>query len=89
MSNSGHIMGIIQGTSPIPKKYNYRTNSRNYKDPDQWHNFAKKNIGSWWNHWNKCRQGRQSPAGAESQNGGPLADIDKKGEGFEVWLRST
>ena len=53
LSNSGHIMGIIQGTSPVPKKYNYRTNSKNYKESDQWLNFAKKNIGSWWPHWNK------------------------------------
>ena len=43
LSNSGHIMGIIQGTSP-PKNIT-RTNSRNYKDPDQWHNFAKKILG--------------------------------------------
>ena len=53
LSNSGHMMGIIQGTSPVPKKYNYRTNPRNYKNADQWHNFAKKNIGSWWSYWNK------------------------------------
>lgn len=51
LSGSGHVAGVVN--HPDSKKYNYWTNDKLPKNPDQWLSSAKDNPGSWWVDWDK------------------------------------
>ncbi len=51
LAGSGHVMGVIN--SPGKNKYYYYTEKRKVKHPDIFIKNAKRNEGSWWNHWEK------------------------------------
>jgi len=51
LSGSGHIAGVVN--PPAANKYNYWTNAKNAKTPDEWLKSAKEHPGSWWTDWDK------------------------------------
>ncbi|MGE0251539.1 MAG: PHA/PHB synthase family protein [Dongiaceae bacterium] len=51
LSGSGHIAGIVN--HPDANKYQYWSNSKLAKTPDEWLRGAKETVGSWWPHWQK------------------------------------
>jgi polyhydroxyalkanoate synthase len=51
LAASGHIAGVVN--PPAANKYNYWTNDKNPKDPEDWLKSAKAHPGSWWPEWVK------------------------------------
>jgi len=51
LAASGHIAGVVN--PPASGKYNYWTNAKNPKTPDQWLKSAEEHPGSWWPEWSK------------------------------------
>ena len=51
LAGSGHIAGVVN--PPAAKKYNYWTNPKNPKTPEEWLKSAKDHPGSWWTDWDK------------------------------------
>ena len=57
LAASGHIAGVVN--PPASNKYNYWTNAKNPKSPDDWFQGATEHPGSWWTEWAKWA-GKQS-----------------------------
>jgi len=51
LAASGHIAGVVN--PPAGNKYNYWTNAKNPKDPEDWLSKAAEHPGSWWPEWAK------------------------------------
>jgi polyhydroxyalkanoate synthase len=51
LAASGHIAGVVN--PPAGGKYNFWTNDKNPKDPEDWFKDAKEHPGSWWPEWSK------------------------------------
>jgi len=49
LAGSGHIAGVVN--PPAAKKYNYWTNDKKAKTPEEWLKGAKDHPGSWWTDW--------------------------------------
>ncbi len=49
LSGSGHIAGVVN--PPSANKYNYWTNDKKAKTPEDWLKSAKEHAGSWWTDW--------------------------------------
>ncbi|MGF1873186.1 class I poly(R)-hydroxyalkanoic acid synthase [Photobacterium indicum] len=49
LGESGHIAGIVN--HPAKNKYGYWINDEKIDDPEAWLSNAKREGGSWWNHW--------------------------------------
>ncbi|MCW8330179.1 class I poly(R)-hydroxyalkanoic acid synthase [Photobacterium sp. SDRW27] len=50
LGESGHIAGIVN--HPAKNKYGFWTNDKKVADAEKWLETAKRQDGSWWNHWN-------------------------------------
>jgi polyhydroxyalkanoate synthase len=64
LSSSGHIQSIVNPPGPTAKA-SYFTNSEHPADSKQWLASAKKQPGSWWDHWRDWlgeRSGELQPA---------------------------
>lgn len=51
LTGSGHIAGVIN--HPDRNKYDYSTNSKKAKTPNEWLDGATQHKGSWWGNWHK------------------------------------
>ncbi len=51
LAGSGHIAGVVN--PPEANKYNFWTNAKIAKTPDEWFDGAKSFPGSWWPEWDK------------------------------------
>ncbi len=51
LAASGHIAGVVN--PPASGKYNYWTNAKNPKEPEDWLSAAVEHPGSWWPEWSK------------------------------------
>ncbi|MBP8003058.1 MAG: alpha/beta fold hydrolase [Chloroflexi bacterium] len=69
LSTSGHIQSILN--PPGNPKSSYFTNPEHPPNPDQWLEGAKKQSGSWWEHWRNWleeRSGGKQPASQSPGN---------------------
>ena len=72
VSESGHIAGIVN--PPSKKKYGHYTNDDLTGTPEQWHEGATRNEGSWWPRWEswlRKRSGARKPARIPGDSGYP------------------
>ena len=68
MAGSGHIAGVVN--PPSLGKYQHWTGGKPVGDFQQWIEKAKENPGSWWPHWQKWIEARDSAKVAARKPGG-------------------
>ena len=59
LSGSGHIAGVVN--PPAAKKYNYWTNDKKAKTPEEWLASATDHVGSWWTDWDQWLATKSGP----------------------------
>ena len=67
LTASGHIAGVVN--PPSANKYNFWTNDKLPKNPDDWCKNAEQTPGSWWPDWSKWLAGFGGPKQPARQPG--------------------
>ena len=67
LTASGHIAGVVN--PPSANKYNFWTNDKLPKNPDDWCKNAEQTPGSWWSDWSKWLAGFGGPKQPARQPG--------------------
>ena len=73
MAGSGHIAGVVN--PPSLGKYQHWTGGKPVGDFQQWIEKAKENPGSWWPHWQKWIEARDSAKVAARNPGGKIRTL--------------
>ena len=86
LSGSGHIAGVVN--PPAAKKYNYFTNDKKAKTPEEWLKGAKDNPGSWWTDWDKWLAPQSGAAIAARKPGSGKLKVIEAAPGSYVKARA-
>ena len=60
MSDSGHVMGVVNPPNKRQSGYWYAKGENNNLDPESWLQVAEYHAGSWWPHWHEWLSGLNS-----------------------------